>query len=84
MNEIRQNKATGQWVIFAAGRGRRPHDLRPEPGERDHLPEVEEGCPFCPGNEKMQPSVIAGRTGPGRVADPGRSKQVPCLDPGGG
>ncbi|RJR36012.1 MAG: galactose-1-phosphate uridylyltransferase [Desulfobacteraceae bacterium] len=58
MNEIRQNKATGQWVIIAPGRGKRPHDHRRAGGGEELLPEKESGCPFCPGNEEMLPSVI--------------------------
>ena len=58
MNEIRQNKATGQWVIIAPGRGKRPHDHKRASGEKRPVPEAEKECPFCPGNEEMLPSVI--------------------------
>jgi UDPglucose--hexose-1-phosphate uridylyltransferase len=58
MNEIRQNKATGQWVIFATSRGKRPSDLESAAREKKDPPARDDGCPFCPGNEKMLPSVI--------------------------
>jgi len=64
MNEIRQNKATGQWVIIAPGRGKRPRDHKRTGGEERLLPEREEGCPFCPGNEGMLPSVISESASP--------------------
>ena len=56
-SEIRQNKATKQWVIFAPGRGRRPSDFRKPTPEKDSTPERDPGCPFCPGNEEMLPSI---------------------------
>jgi UDPglucose--hexose-1-phosphate uridylyltransferase len=58
MNEIRQNKATRQWVIYATARGKRPHDFRRQREKSEPLPEFDQGCPFCPGNEGMLPSIL--------------------------
>lgn len=55
--EIRQNKATKEWVIFAPARGKRPHDFQ-QHDERPHLLPYDAGCPFCPGNEPMLPTII--------------------------
>ncbi len=57
-NEIRQNKATKEWVIYAPGRGKRPRDFRQQKSERALLPALDKGCPFCPGNENMLPAII--------------------------
>lgn len=57
MNEIRQNKATKQWVIYASARRMRPHDFR-QPQKNEPLPILDKNCPFCPGNEKMLPDII--------------------------
>jgi UDPglucose--hexose-1-phosphate uridylyltransferase len=60
-SEIRQNKITKQWVIYAPDRGDRPRDF---PGEfkaagRANLPPHDANCPFCPGNKEKLPEVIA-------------------------
>jgi UDPglucose--hexose-1-phosphate uridylyltransferase len=58
MNEVRQNKANKQWVIYATARGKRPRDFQRHKGERAPLPEFDPDCPFCPGNEGMLPSIV--------------------------
>ncbi len=62
-NEIRQNKATKQWVIYAPSRGKRPSDFK-RPEEKRQEPEFDPGCPFCPGNESMLPDIIMELNGP--------------------
>ncbi len=58
--EIRQNKATKEWVIYAPARGKRPHDFQQDRrDERPALPPYDSRCPFCPGNEEMLPDVLA-------------------------
>jgi UDPglucose--hexose-1-phosphate uridylyltransferase len=56
--EIRQNKVTKQWVIFAPDRRRRPRDFRQSSSERKGLPENDPDCPFCPGNEASLPEIL--------------------------
>lgn len=56
--EIRQNKVTKQWVIFAPDRRRRPRDFRQSSSERKGLPEHDPDCPFCPGNEASLPEIL--------------------------
>ena len=56
MPELRQNRATKEWVIVATERAKRPEQLRVEK-ERKALPRHSETCPFCPGNEAMAPPV---------------------------
>ena len=58
MNEIRQNKATKQWVIYAPARRKRPHDLQKPDSDRKHLPVLDKECPFCPGNEQMISKIV--------------------------
>jgi len=54
MPELRYNIATGDWTIFATERAKRPHDFI-KPKETKLLPEYQENCPFCPGNESKSP-----------------------------
>jgi len=52
MSEFRQNMSTGEWVIIAPERAKRPVDYQ----NRKSCPAVEENhenCPFCPGNEHL-------------------------------
>jgi UDPglucose--hexose-1-phosphate uridylyltransferase len=57
MSEFRLNMSTGEWVIIAPERAKRPVDYQ----NRSICPPPEShsaNCPFCPGNEHMcQPAV---------------------------
>jgi UDPglucose--hexose-1-phosphate uridylyltransferase len=58
-NEIRQNKITKQWVIYAPERGDRPKDFQSGADDWQSLPIHDDECPFCPGNEHMLPEIVA-------------------------
>jgi UDPglucose--hexose-1-phosphate uridylyltransferase len=83
--EIRQNKATKEWVIMAPARGDRPLDFRRAERERPPLPSYDPKCPFCPGNEHRLLSVL--QELPGGGACPWQTRVVPnrfpVLTPGG-
>ena len=55
MSELRQNIATGEWVIIAPERHKRPNDFeRPKLVDNAVTQETySENCPFCKGNEHM-------------------------------
>lgn len=53
MSEFRQNPITKRWVLIAPTRGRKPEPLHKE--ESKALVEFDENCPFCPGNEYLNP-----------------------------
>jgi UDPglucose--hexose-1-phosphate uridylyltransferase len=55
--ELRQDPLTGDWVIVAPGRSRRPQPSR-EAGAGSTNPQWQPGCPFCPGNEDQTPTVL--------------------------
>ncbi len=58
MPELRRDITTGQWVIVASKRARRPHDVLPG-GTRGPTPASSpDTCPFCPGNEEQTPPPI--------------------------
>ena len=57
MPEIRQNRATKEWVIIAAERAKRPGDFNPKE-EKKILPKFDRDCPFCPGNEHKTPPEL--------------------------
>jgi UDPglucose--hexose-1-phosphate uridylyltransferase len=54
MPEIRLNRVTGDWVIIATERAKRPEQFR-HGRERKPLPAFVPDCPFCPGNEAQTP-----------------------------
>lgn len=56
-SEIRQNKITKQWVIYAPARRKRPKDFS-RMQRRPPQPAYDPSCPFCPGREDALPSVI--------------------------
>ncbi len=62
MSEIRQNKLTGEWTIYAANRNGKPYDFI-----RKTTPKaaVDRKCPFCSGNEEMttKPVYMNGEDG---------------------
>lgn len=57
MPELRQDKATREWIVVATERARRPHEFRVERGRAD-LATAGGPCPFCPGNEAMTPPEV--------------------------
>jgi UDPglucose--hexose-1-phosphate uridylyltransferase len=57
MSELRQDPTTKEWVIIAPERAKRPQN-RPRRRRTEELPEWEESCPFCPGNEDKTPPEI--------------------------
>ncbi|MBI3014445.1 MAG: galactose-1-phosphate uridylyltransferase [Candidatus Tectomicrobia bacterium] len=54
MPEIRLNPITGDWVIIATERARRPEEFVKKE-EKKTLPAYSPECPFCPGNEEKTP-----------------------------
>lgn len=55
MPEIRLNSITGDWVIIAAERAKRPEEFA-QKKEKKELPSHVDTCPFCTGNEHQTPS----------------------------
>jgi UDPglucose--hexose-1-phosphate uridylyltransferase len=54
MPEIRQNIATGEWVIIATERAKRPEEfVQPDKERVVDRPAYAASCPFCPGNEEL-------------------------------
>ncbi|MHB8984297.1 MAG: galactose-1-phosphate uridylyltransferase, partial [Carboxydocellales bacterium] len=64
MSELRKDPVSGNWVIIASERGKRPSDYaEPNDSKKGGF------CPFCYGNEnKTPPEVLAYRT-PGLAAN---------------
>jgi len=55
MSELRYNLISGEWIILATERAKRPKDFVKIKKEQVSLPEYKENCPFCPGNESQTP-----------------------------
>ncbi len=55
MPEIRKNRVTGEFVIMAPERAKRPSDLNNTKAEEKAVPVHSDSCPLCPGNEAMTP-----------------------------
>ena len=56
---LRQEPLTGEWVIIATERARRPETFAPPKKEKkEPLPARVENCPFCIGNEHMTPPEV--------------------------
>lgn len=62
MPELRRDPITGEWVIIASERAKRPSDFAPH--SRGSEPDISR-CPFCPGNEAMTPPEIIAFRHPG-------------------
>jgi UDPglucose--hexose-1-phosphate uridylyltransferase len=63
MPEIRLNSITGDWVIIAAERAKRPEEFAHKK-EKKELPAHVTTCPFCAGNENQTPSETFRLTNP--------------------
>jgi UDPglucose--hexose-1-phosphate uridylyltransferase len=68
MPELRQNMATGEWVVIATERARRPEEFASKREPRASSPHRDD-CPFCPGNERFTPGPVFSlpTTGPWEV-----------------
>ncbi len=55
MNELRKDYLLDEWVIIAAGRGKRPNDFT----QKQEAEEETGTCFFCPGNEHLTPPEIS-------------------------
>ena len=65
MSELRRDPILRRWVIIAPERGRRDRRAR---GRRPASDAPDGPCPFCPGNEHLNPRAIAGRRRRRRLA----------------
>ncbi|UCD35993.1 MAG: galactose-1-phosphate uridylyltransferase [Nitrospiraceae bacterium] len=59
MSELRQDPTTFDWVIMSKERAKRPHDFVKKGRNSRLLPDHDENCPFCPGNEARTPEARA-------------------------
>lgn len=60
--ELRRDPITAEWVVLAAGRGKRPH----APGRISTPDQPDSKCPFCSGHEsETPPEICACRQGEG-------------------
>lgn len=59
MAEFRQSPTSGEWVVIAGERGKRPSDYA-EDGEKScpSLEEYDVNCPFCPGGKAENDEVL--------------------------
>lgn len=57
MSEFRQNPITKHWVLIAPSRAKKPEDYRTLSVMRG-LPEHDDTCVFCTGNEKLNPEIL--------------------------
>src|SRR5207237_35045 len=57
MSEFRFNRVTGDWVIIATERARRPEDYIIRMNRRD-VPSHIDTCPFCVGNEDSTETIF--------------------------
>ena len=57
MSELRQDPTTKEWVIIAPERAKRPQRV-PKRKLADELPDWDQSCPFCPGNENQTPPEL--------------------------
>jgi UDPglucose--hexose-1-phosphate uridylyltransferase len=67
MPELRRDPITGEWVIIASERAKRPDDFAARARSSDNDDAL--ACPFCPGNESMTPPEILAFRHPGSQRD---------------
>jgi UDPglucose--hexose-1-phosphate uridylyltransferase len=83
--EMRQNKATKEWVIYATSRAHRPHDFSHGKKEAPALTDRDGECPFCPGNESSLSPLLLEMPAPGTDGWQARviENKYPVLTPDG-
>jgi len=55
--ELRKDLITGNWVIIATERAKRPDKFKGQPRVKPVVSDTE-SCPFCTGNESMTPREV--------------------------
>ncbi len=63
--ELRKDCVLDRYVVLATNRSKRPCQFKNKDESLSNLAEIDENCPFCPGNEDKTPKEI-GRTGDGQ------------------
>ena len=58
MPELRRNLATGEWIIAAPERAKRPDQFIKEAAARKRVQHHEAECPFCEGHEEQAPNEV--------------------------
>ncbi|MEW6455138.1 MAG: galactose-1-phosphate uridylyltransferase [Acidobacteriota bacterium] len=58
MSEFRQDITTKEWVIISTERAKRPDEFKKKDKKEKKLPERDDKCPFCPGNEEKTPPAV--------------------------
>ncbi|MGH2723184.1 MAG: galactose-1-phosphate uridylyltransferase [Actinomycetota bacterium] len=81
MSTLRQDPTTNEWVILAPQRALRPGSVQVP--SRPRLPELDPGCPFCPGNEHLTPPEILRRPSEGAWDQRVFPNLFPALAAGG-
>lgn len=78
MPQLRKDPITGRWVIIAAERAKRPEDFLVKQEQM-----IDNGCPFCQGQEdKTPPEIFAIREQGTKPNQPGWSvRVVPSIAP---
>jgi len=56
--QIRLNKVTKEWVIYAPSRRKRPQDFQQQSRQKQASGILPRDCPFCPGNEHKSESIF--------------------------
>lgn len=72
MSELRQDITTGEWVIMAEDRAKRPNQNQEQ---RSSTPSSK-NCPFCPGKEEETPKEIHALRSKGKANSPGWQVRV--------
>ncbi|HBB31610.1 MAG TPA: galactose-1-phosphate uridylyltransferase [Cyanobacteria bacterium UBA8803] len=57
-SQIRLNKVTREWVIYAPSRRKRPQDFQQSHHPKKSLVLRDRKCPFCPGNENISEVIV--------------------------
>ena len=58
MPELRRNIATGEWIIAAPERAKRPDQFIKEAANRKRAQKHDADCPFCEGHEESTPPEV--------------------------
>lgn len=72
MSELRYNTISGDWVIIASERAKRPKDFKKTEEGKKPIDRYQKECPFCVGNEAASGEETF------RMGD-GKSWQIRCL-----
>jgi UDPglucose--hexose-1-phosphate uridylyltransferase len=80
MPELRLNHISREWVVVGSSHSKKPEEFRARAKNHKFVPQYDESCPFCKGNESKTPKELMRLPGDGSWSVRVTPNKFPVLD----